>query len=366
MSSFIITTTYGRMSMHQFFWAVAYALADRGHQVVILVPDQRDDLVDPQGNPAIYTWPSPRPTRWQDARFLYRLARQYDTDLILGNFGATNLSLLIGWAARIPVRVPWYHTMDGNHQLDYPQPAWKTSLLQERRRFVYRFATRFLTYTEASKRDLVKTHGVAQDSVTAIFPVVPDPLDEIEPGLRKPNKIICLARLNWSKGQDILLQALPAVKRACPSVEVEFVGDGPIRDELVQLASALDVADICTFTGTLYRSDVLAQLATSALAVVPSRREAFGFVNVEALGVGTPIVASDADGIPAVVPDGQAGLIAHSESPDDFSDKIIRLMKDQELRERLGRNAREHFVNTFAKQHIGRFVEWFEDAAMDG
>jgi hypothetical protein len=106
-----IGTTLAENPVPHHFVVLAKALVSRGHRVVLLAPHRRLDLERPMGNPAIFTWPSDRPTKSRDASFLYWLIRRYRPDCLIANFGAVNLMNVVGKLMRVPCRAAWYHTV---------------------------------------------------------------------------------------------------------------------------------------------------------------------------------------------------------------------------------------------------------------
>ena len=101
-------------------------------------------------------------------------------------------------------------------------------------------------------------------------------------------------------------------------------------------------------------------LARASVCVVTSKNEAFGYVGAEAQAVGTPVVASEVDGIVEVVLDGETGFLVPPEDAAAFAEKIKVLLLDDALREQFGVNAREHFLKTFSTSNIARHVDHLE------
>jgi glycosyltransferase involved in cell wall biosynthesis len=173
--------------------------------------------------------------------------------------------------------------------------------------------------------------------------------------------LICVGRLQQSKGQDILIQALPALVKHFPTVLVEFLGEGPMRTKYQALAKDLGVEGHCRFLGKVELTQVLSRMAAAWLTVVPSRTEAFGLVNVESMSVATPVVASNVGGIPDIVSDGLNGFLVPPCNPEALATKLGLLLGDKTLREKMGRNARDRFCETFEQSAVVKEqVDWLE------
>jgi len=358
MACFFITATYGDNSVFKYFRALADELARRDHRVILIVGGRRHDVVDRDSNPSILTWPSARPTKWRDAVFLYSLIREHRPDCVIGNFAAVNLCLLVGKICGVPNRIAWYHTITRAIDADSALPKWKRSFLKLRKRLVYRCATRIIANSMAAAKDAQKVYGVPDDKCMSLPFLIPDPPVRNSGG--NSDKVVCVGRLYRSKGQATLIRAAKRIRESAPNVTIEFIGDGPERRNCEALAASLGVRDCCSFPGTLPLAEALTRVASAAVSVTTSWNEASGLASVEAQAVGTPVVASAVDGIMEVVLDGQTGFLARPDDADAFAEKIIALLKNDEMRRRFGLRAREHFEKTFSDRNIARHADLFE------
>ena len=104
------------------------------------------------------------------------------------------------------------------------------------------------------------------------------------------------------------------------------------------------------------------EASSAALVVAPSRSEALGMVNVEALAVGTPVVASAVGGIGEIVRDGVDGFLVPAENVNILGERIGRLLGDRTLWAAFSAQARQGFIDRFEMQtNIGRQADWYED-----
>jgi glycosyltransferase involved in cell wall biosynthesis len=361
-SSYIITTSGNGMSLSRHFWALADEMAARGHRVILLLDGRRVDLENHDANPAIYTWPSIRPTTWRDAIFLFRLLLGQRPGCIIGNFGATNLALLIGAIAGVPRRICWYHTLSAQIEGDARFSAAKLRLLRLRKRLIYRAAHAVVANSEAARNDVAQVFGVP-DRKTRAFPyAIEDPFDNVQFSRSvDPHRIVCAGRLYPTKGQDVLIKALPRLLQHDPHVCVEFIGDGPSRAALEALAHDLDVVDRCEFIGAVPPRQVLQRMAAAVLTVVPSRHEAFGLVALESLAVGTPVVASRVGGLADIVRDGVDGFLVHPDDAPALADRILAILSSGSLAVNMRRNARAAFIARFEQRAaVAAQADWLE------
>jgi glycosyltransferase involved in cell wall biosynthesis len=124
---------------------------------------------------------------------------------------------------------------------------------------------------------------------------------------------------------------------------LELIGDGPARAEVEHAFATLDPARI-TFHGELDAPAIRARLAASDLFVWPGVDEAFGMSYLEASAAGLPVLGTADGGIPAVIIDGETGLLTPAGDVGVFASALRELIRSPNLRERLGQTGR-HFVH---------------------
>ncbi|HEC23079.1 MAG TPA: glycosyltransferase family 1 protein [Chloroflexi bacterium] len=360
--SYIIGTTWSSLVPSQMHIQVANELARRGHKVVLLVGENRTDVEDHGANPAIYTWPSRRPTGWQDFRFIYGLLGEYRPDCVLSDgYGSRNLMLLAGWLRGVPCRATWYHVMRRQLRLQTPRhPRWKERLLVLRRQILQGITKPyFIANSRASRLDLLEHSRVSPDRVYPFRFFLRDPLsngDLPPPGDRR--RVVCVGRLEGDKSQDTLIRAAALLKEEFPDLVVEFVGEGPLEEDYRRLAREVGASEVCQFVGRLPHREVFRRMAAATVCVLPSLTEAFGIVNIESLAVGTPVIASHTDGIVEIIRDGQDGFLFPPGDYRALAEGLHRLLSDPDLRARMSRSARERFL---AEYEIGRNIYRFAD-----
>jgi glycosyltransferase involved in cell wall biosynthesis len=177
------------------------------------------------------------------------------------------------------------------------------------------------------------------------FHILPNGIfvDEFKPSIKQSNNvnsyILYLGRLREDKGIDILIQAFSAVNEIFPDVRLKIAGEGREKKNLMTLADKLGLGHSIEFLGIIRGSEKIQLLQDALLLVCPSRKEAFGIVNLEAFASGIPVVASRVGGIPDIVEDGVNGFLVDPDNPQHLADKIILLLSNTILRNDLSKNA---------------------------
>lgn len=145
--------------------------------------------------------------------------------------------------------------------------------------------------------------------------------------------ILCVARLVPRKGQDVLIRALPAVRRAVPGTTLVLVGRGPDEDRLRGLAGRLTEPGTVEFTGGLDHAATAVRYAEADVFAMPCRTrrlgleaEGLGIVFLEAAAAGLPVVAGRSGGAPDTVLDGVTGAVVDGRSPAEVAAALTRIL----------------------------------------
>jgi glycosyltransferase involved in cell wall biosynthesis len=146
-----------------------------------------------------------------------------------------------------------------------------------------------------------------------------------------------VTRLHESKGNSYLVEAAALVLAQRPHAKFFLVGEGPLLPDLQAQARALGLGDRFVFHG--FARDVAAVVSAFDLSVFPSLWEGTPLTVFEALAMGKPILATDADGLLDVLTDGHDAVIVRKRDAPALAGGIVRLIDDAALRARLGREA---------------------------
>src|SRR3954464_5003946 len=209
-----------------------------------------------------------------------------------------------------------------------------------------RFAVRngidqILAVSRFTAERIKRVFGVG-DGVLQIFPNAVDVTDitgRPQTGQKRPEmaRILTVARLDeWEKGIGAVIRALPLVIPRVGKVEYTIVGDGKLRADMETLASELGVADRVRFAGRVSDEELLAAYRDADAFVMPSLKEGFGIVYLEAWQHQLPVLAGDRDAGGEVVENGVDGLVVDPTSTQQIADAMVRLLTERGLCERLG------------------------------
>jgi len=159
--------------------------------------------------------------------------------------------------------------------------------------------------------------------------------------------LLFFGRLEWEKGVQDLIAALPRIRRSHPGTRLVIAGRGGHQRELLEQARRSRVVRSVRFVGHLPDRELAALLAAADAVVLPSRYEPFGIVALEAAAAGTPLVASTAGGLGEVVLDGVTGLSFAPGNVSGLAAAVRAVLDDPRAADRRARAARERLSTHF-------------------
>ena len=183
---------------------------------------------------------------------------------------------------------------------------------------------------DISRKEVLEKHGIREEEY-------------------KDKKIVSFAgKLAHFKGVDVLLNAIKLYEDREPSSVTLIVGDGDERDILHKQAKDLELKTV-RFLGNVKQEELRHIYNIADVNLVPSRREPFGLVAIEAMGCGTPVIASNQGGLPDFVNESVGGLVK-PEDPIDLAETILKVLKRtdednvSEWRKEIYAYARNHYA----------------------
>jgi phosphatidyl-myo-inositol dimannoside synthase len=160
--------------------------------------------------------------------------------------------------------------------------------------------------------------------------------------------VVCVSRLVPRKGQDMLIRALPQIRRRVDGAALVIVGGGPYRETLQKLADEHDVTDHVVFTAGVPGDELAGHYALGDVFAMPCRTrgagldvEGLGIVFLEASATGVPVVAGTSGGAPETVLDGQTGTVVDGRRLDSIVDAVAALLSDPDRAAAMGARGRD-------------------------
>ena len=190
-------------------------------------------------------------------------------------------------------------------------------------------------YLEIPQSDLKREHGFA-----------PDDFLVLNIGSHIP-----------ARNTVALVEAVARIRPLIQQLKVVQIGGGSERDALEAAIEKYDLKDIFFLWGITDREKIHRFIRAADVYINPAILEGFGIATVEAMLCGLPVVCADSGSLPELVEHEKSGLLFRSDDIDELSQDILKLYRSAELRQRLGRAARERALDKFS---IRRFISSFE------
>jgi glycosyltransferase involved in cell wall biosynthesis len=292
---------------------------------------------------------------------LYRLLRREQPVILHAwMFHANLLARTVGRLAGVPLIL----TSRRNVHIGPP-------VREHLKRLTASWDTRSIAVCELARQVEIERAGAAPDNVIVIcngidagrFPILtPEARTTARRHLGVPADVPVLGavgRLHPQKGLPDLLSAFQVLKSPRPKAHLLIVGDGECRVDLGRQVQQRHLAGAVTFTGQ--RDDVPQLLALMDVFVLASHWEGLPNVVLEAMAAGLPVVATTVGGTPEVVVDGVTGFLVPPRDPEALADAILRLLRDPDLRRRMGEAGRARVAEHFSvEQMVGKTEALYE------
>jgi len=276
----------------------------------------------------------------------------------------TDLAIIVGKTLGKPVLV--------THQLDGGADDWVgRSATKLYHQIIASPLIRLTDRVVATSHSYASTSPILQPILERVE-VIPNAVDETtfnpdvegskiteKYGLQRTRNVLFVGRLVPYKGVEYLLSAIETLRHDLPEIHLIIVGDGELKEKLIQQAVSLGIRENVTFTGHLPNSELPPFYASSDLTVLPSisRLEAFGIALLEAMACGKPVVASSIPGVIEVVEDGVTGYLTPPRDARALAGAISKIIGNKRLAERMGREARRRIEENYTWRRVAHSYE---------
>ena len=319
------------------FVNLAQYFLSRGYKVTMITQYKKDDEYPlPEGADRYISDLSEEEQRGRIYNFfariikLHGIIRKTDADLLMTTIGKSNFMAIV-CSAFLKTRV--VVSVVAEPSLEYPTRSMRF-LLQT----LFGDADGIIMQT--GRQQAFLRYGLRQRSVILPNSVNPEfAIDRYEG--ERPLKICMVGRMDDNKNQAMAIRAFSQVSPKHPDAKLIMMGDGPVRDKLIQLTDDLKISDKVEFTGVV--SDVRDRLYDAYAFLLTSDTEGMPNTLLEAMSLGVACVSTDCPcGGPAeVIEDGVNGILVKTGDTDGLAHALEKLLSDKELMESMGRSAHE-------------------------
>lgn len=208
------------------------------------------------------------------------------------------------------------------------------------RRYVSQSVNHVIAVSKSVKDQMIAKYGHNLPNITVLHGAINS---EMLVSQTKEGKYLTyVGRLHQIKGVDTLLYAYSRLSDFLVDAKIPplyIAGDGPEREKLENICSALNITQKVHFLGQLDAVHVRGLLDDSKIHIVPSNYEPFGLTVLEGMARGRCVIASNVGGIPEYIQNGLNGLLFEPNDCDKLAEQLVLALTDDSLRLKLGQNA---------------------------
>jgi len=308
--------------------------------------------------------------------FVLIIGKRRNFDIIYRRHSLFNSDYLLARLFRLPLVKEVDGIESANARITGFTDNFSLKIIDRIERFNMPRADKIIVVTSKLKETLQKDYGVPRDKIvvipnganTELFKPMNTKQARKQLKLTKAGHLVIFVGdlVAWH-GVDHLIKSIPYVVKECPSTSFLIVGDGMMRQELVELGRQVGVSDKAIFTGMVPYHQVPLYINASVVCVAPfvaHRGEKVGLSPLkihEYMACEKPVVASRVSGL-EILEDNNAGILVEPESPPELAQAILRLLHSKELREQMGKNGRKYAVENRSWESVaGRVAEVLEE-----
>jgi glycosyltransferase involved in cell wall biosynthesis len=231
----------------------------------------------------------------------------------------------------------------------------------------YRYCDRIVSVTDKLRDELVNLYAIPKDKVFVInnganidlFKPMNQERVKAELGLEKSKKYVCfVGHLAAWQGVEFLIYASPLILEKCPDVRFLIVGDGAMKNKLLEITSELGLLDKFIFTGNVPYESVPLYINAADICVVPKKPIKSGYSPLklyECMACGKPVIATKTHGF-ELLEETNAGILTNPENYTEFANSILMLLNNPELLTSMGNNGRRYVTANQSWDIVARKV----------
>jgi len=177
---------------------------------------------------------------------------------------------------------------------------------------------------------------------------------------KEPKSFVQVGHLTDQKRVNVTIKAFAEVAKNNPDARLTIIGNGLKKEELENLCHSLNVEDKVTFTGHIPNERVLKYLSQSQFFVMPSVREGFGIVYIEAMACGCVTIGTEGEGIADVIHHGENGFLVKADSPDEITSIIENCIENPDTMERVAKAGIKDAKNLTWENNAQKYIDLFQ------
>lgn len=263
------------------------------------------------------------------------------------------LSGILGYVIKRDFKLPWTHTSHSLGKVKAQATGEIDTLRVRAEDVIFRNADTIIATTENEKKVILNNYDIQTKVRVISIGVDPAFFLPTIPQVEKDEYFLYVGRLEENKGIKTLIAAFKKLlERSDRAVKLKIVGGGSkssgefsIPEDIKE--SIKGIEEKIVFTGGLEQDKLVNVFANALATIVPSYYESFGMVAAEAQATGVPVIATKVGGLQEVVKNEVTGYLFEKKNADHLATFMLKTLENEQVREILGKQAREHAQQTF-------------------
>jgi len=280
------------------------------------------------------------------AKIGVELSKKYSLKLII--------DLHENWAALLKIST---HTQTFLGKLLCSIPLWEKYEAKYLKQ-----ADKVIVVVEEMKERVVK-QGISSEKIAVVSNTLNLRLFKFPKSIRNQDYITLVygGGVNFHRGLQIVIRAIPLIKKKVPNIRLWIVGGGSYLEKLKAEANTLGVSSYVTFWGWTKQNELLKLVSQGDFALIPHLRSAQTDAGAphklfQYMYAGIPIIASDCLPVVRILEETGAGVCFRDQDPESFSENLFRLISDSSFREKISENGRIWIQNKYNWDRDGKVL----------
>lgn len=296
MGAVFISTSMPGRARPDYFFALGESFSKEGYNVIMII-DGKPEKLPHYDNLSLYSWPNLRPTGLADFIFLIRLIKKYEPSVLISSFGSVNIMNVCGIIMNVKNRINFILSVSEPF-FDKPSlfDVVKRKFLKTRKVFIYQLASLIIYNSKGTEDDSKSYYSLGTKECLVLHNLIKNSEISYKSESERNRELIIVGNLIKRKGHSFLLKQFEVTLKTYPELNLLIVGDGIEMERLKLEAERLEILDNVNFIGKVPNHEIAEYFSRALISISSSTHEAFGFINIEAMREGTPIISTKTAG----------------------------------------------------------------------
>ena len=326
MKTIFISTSMPGRARPDYFFALADSFSKDGYKVIMIF-DGEPEILPLHDKIIFLKWPSKRPTKLNDFIFLRKLIKNYRPSILISSFGSVNIMNVCGYLLKVKNRI--------NYILSVSEPFYEKTgytkilyreLLKRRKSRIYRLSTLLVCNSAGTEQDSIEYYNLQKKKFLVLHNLIKNSSAKYKTLEERKNQMVIVGNLIVRKGHRFLLDQFKKTLESYPKMELIIVGNGIEKERLLVHAEKLGISENVEFVGEVSYNSIISYFSKSLIGISASIHEAFGFVNIEAMREGTPIISTATAGATEILKEKENGEFFSLENTDSLKEAVNKVM----------------------------------------